>query len=76
MSGGEREGTKVYRFIYVFSQDTADALTAGGIQPLVSDAEKKVWVFENTPEAARHLYKKDFVYSNMLYYLVRGGARK
>lgn len=56
----------MYRFIYVFDKDTADALVAQGFTLIKSDDEKKIYVFENSPTIKPRFSKKDLVFSNML----------
>ena len=54
------------KFIYVFDKETADSLTAQGFNIIKSDEEKKMYVFENSPEKTMSFSKKEFVFSNTL----------
>lgn len=54
------------KFIYVFDKETADFLTAQGFNIVKSDEEKKIYVFENSPEKTMSFSKKEFVFSNTL----------
>ena len=56
----------MYKFIYVFDKETADALVEQGVTLIKSDDEKKIYVFENTAEMTFSFSKKDFVFSDTL----------
>lgn len=56
----------MYKFIYVFTKETSDALIAQGFTPVKSDEKNKVYVFENSPGKKFTFSQKDFVFSNTL----------
>ena len=56
----------MYKFIYVFDKETADALVEQGVTLIKSDDEKKIYVFENKAEMTFSFSKKDFVFSDTL----------
>lgn len=56
----------MYKFIYVFTKETSDALISQGFNLVKSDEKNKVYVFENNPTLKLMFSKKDFVLSNTL----------
>lgn len=56
----------MYKFIYVFTKETSDALIAQGFNLVKSDEKNNVYVFENNPTLKFAFSKKDFVFSNTL----------
>lgn len=56
----------IYKFIYVFTQETSDTLVAQGFNLVKSDKKNNVYVFENNPKKKFTFSKKDFVFSNTL----------
>ncbi len=56
----------MYKFIYVFTKETSDALILQGFNLVKSDEKNKVYVFENNPTLKLMFSKKDFVLSNTL----------
>lgn len=53
-------------FIYVFSDEARDLLTAGGFALLKQDPAKSLYIFKNSPELCFDLKPGDFIYSDIL----------
>ena len=56
----------MYKFIYVFTKETADDLSAKGFAMVKADYKNNVYVFENKPRKEFNLSEETFVYSNTL----------
>lgn len=56
----------MYKFIYVFSKETSDALIKQGFNLVKSNEKNKFYVFENNPNLKFTFSKKDLAFSNTL----------
>ena len=60
------KGAIMYRFIYVFDEETANAMVEYGYSLIKVHDGEHVYVFENIPDTTFHFSEKNFVYSNTL----------